>query len=315
MQGGASQSLAESGQEAQLAVEILPGFTQPPEAPRPRAERVEILLDLTTSMSEATAGGPARFEGARDAALRLMEALPEEAAVGVRALGVASGAPCVESTELARAGEPAGSRSRLVAYLRSVQPVSEGSLGTALEALHRELADEAARSRVVLFTDLGAECGGDLCRAGSALVAEGAQLEVVLLSDAVLPECFTRFAPADPPRVAAHGTQPPTASYLVEAHIPGSDLPGKLLARGSADGSLVRVPAVAATVTLEMDPPSIIGPMLLEPGALTRVRVLDFPTLDPQVREWRWDVEPALPEAPPPDSSGAPPPQPEPPPD
>jgi hypothetical protein len=31
--------------------------------------------------------------------------------------------------------------------------------------------------------------------------------------------------------------------------------------------------------------------MLLSPDALTRVRVLDFPTLDPHVREWRWDVE------------------------
>ena len=134
------------------------------------------------------------------------------------------------------------SRSRLVSYLRAIQPASEGSLGAALEALQRELGAEVARSRVVLFTDLGAECGGDLCMAGSTLVAGGAQLELVLLSDAVLPECFTGFAPADPPRVAADVTLPPVPSYRVEAHVLESEQPGPLLARGSADGSPLRAP-------------------------------------------------------------------------
>ncbi|MBW1688396.1 MAG: VWA domain-containing protein [Deltaproteobacteria bacterium] len=299
--------------EAQVAVEILPGFTQLPEAPRPSAERVEILLDLTTSMREATPGGPARFVAAREAAVRLLEALPEETALGLRALGVANGAPCVEPTQIAEAGGSESSRSRLVSYLRAIQPASEGSLGAALEALQRDLGDEVARSRVVLFTDLGAECGGDLCVAGSTLVAAGAQLDLVLLSDAVLPECFARFAPADPPRAAAAVTPPPEPSYRVEAHAPESEHEGKLLARGSADGSPIQVPAGAAVVTLEMDPPSIIGPMLLSPDALTRVRVLDFPTLDPHVREWRWDVEPAVPESTSPSSAGARAPQPEPP--
>jgi hypothetical protein len=158
---------------------------------------------------------------------------------------------------------------------------------------------------VVLFTDLGAECGGDLCGAGSALVAAGAQLDLVLLSDAVLPECFVHFAPADPPRAAVSVTLPPVPTYRVEAHLPGSEQPGELLARGSADGSPTQVPAGAATVTLEMNPPSIIGPMLLSPDALTRVLVLDFPTLDPHVREWGWDVEPEAPDATSPGSSGA----------
>jgi hypothetical protein len=267
-----SELFAPPAPAAQLAVEILPGFRQPPEAPRPYAERVEILLDLTTSMREATPGGPARFAAVREAAVRLLEALPEETAIGLRVLGVANGAPCAEPTQIARAGASEASRSRLVSYVRSIQPASEGSLGAALEALHRDLADEVARSRVVLFTDLGAECG-----------------------DAVLPECFARFAPADPPRAAAPVTLPPVPTFRVEAHAPESEQPGKLLARGSADGSPIRVPAGPATVTLEMDPPSIIGPMLLSPDALTRLRVLDFPTLDPHVREWRWDVEPAEP--------------------
>jgi hypothetical protein len=306
-----SLPFAQTEADAQLAVEILPGFTQPPEAPRPTAPRVEILLDLTTSMREATPGGPTRFAAAREAAVRLLEALPEEAAVGVRALGVASGASCVEPTRIARAGEEDGSRARLVAHLRAIQPESEGSLGAALEALHRELGEEASRSRVVFFTDLGAECGGDLCQAGSALVAAGARLDVVLLSDAVLPECFSYFAPADPPRVAAPAMPTPAPEYLVEAHVSGSELPGRLLARGTADGSPIRVPAGAATLTLEMVPLSIIGPMLLSADALTRVRVLDFPTLDPHVREWRWDVEPPAPVDASSERAGPPAPQPE----
>ena len=250
---------------------------------------------------------------AREAAVRLLEALPEETAFGLRALGVANGAQCVEPTQIAEAGDSAPSRSRLVSYLRAIQPASEGSLGAALEAVQRDLGDEVARSRVVLFTDLGAECGGDLCVAGSTLVAAGAQLDLVLLSDAVLPECFARFSPADPPRAAAAVTPPPVPSYRVEANLPESEQAGKLLARGSADGSPIQVPAGAAVVTIEMDPPSIIGPMLLSPDALTRVRVLDFPSLDPHVREWRWDVEPEVPEGTQPGSAGAQTPEPEPP--
>jgi hypothetical protein len=46
-------------------------------------------------------------------------------------------------------------------------------------------------------------------------------------------------------------------------------------------------------LVMEMKPPSLIGPLLLSPGTLTRVRIVDFPGLDSHVREWRWDIEPA----------------------
>jgi hypothetical protein len=33
------------------------------------------------------------------------------------------------------------------------------------------------------------------------------------------------------------------------------------------------------------------GPVDLAPGTATRLLILDFPTLDPPVREWTWETE------------------------
>jgi hypothetical protein len=50
-------------------------------------------------------------------------------------------------------------------------------------------------------------------------------------------------------------------------------------------------------VVIELDPESRIGPLMLSPEVLTRVRVLDFPTLDPPGREWAWSTGPPEPPA------------------
>jgi len=77
-----------------------------------------------------------------------------------------------------------------------------------------------------------------------------------LLSDAVLPEFFASFAPADPPRAAASVTLPPVPACRVEAHVSGSEQPGKLLARGSADGSPIHVPGSAGAEASQPEPPA-----------------------------------------------------------
>jgi hypothetical protein len=63
-----------------------------------------------------------------------------------------------------------------------------------------------------------------------------------------------------------------------------------VVARGQADGLALRVPPGRAAVVLEIDPAARIGPLSFEPGTLTRLRFLYFPTLDPPVREWRWEI-------------------------
>ncbi|MDJ0848138.1 MAG: hypothetical protein QNK04_07165 [Myxococcota bacterium] len=276
--------------EAQVSVEIWSGFTQRPGAPPPADERIEIVLDTTVSMRATAPGTPARFVGARVAARRLLEGLHEHVSVRLWGLGGVDGeGRCTELELLSRAdGVTPGEAA---ARLDAASSKSEASLAAALDELRGTLGDEVERTRVVLFSDLGAECGGDLCSAASALVETGARLDVVILSDALLPQCFAAFAPGGEPRVARLARPALPAAFRVDRHLTRTGETGPVLGRGRTGGGPVRVAAGSATLQLQMAPESTIGPLMLSPGTRTRVRVLDFPTLDPPVREWRWDVE------------------------
>lgn len=281
-----------AGADAQVSVELWSGIAQAPAAEARGPEPVEILLDMTTSMKTRTRGKPPRYMAAREAAARLLDELPRETRIGVRALGISRGAACVEPTLVAQG--PAGSLGRgLSAHLRALRPRSETSLAGALERVLREAGAPLDRTRVVVFTDLGDECGGDLCAAGAALTAAGARIDFVLLGEARVPECFAEFAPTTPPHAAASSGPAPSPGFRVLREGLAPDAPGAVLARGRANAGAVAVPPGTALVVVEVQPPALIGPMRLEPGSLTRIHVLDFPSLDPPVREWGWESVPS----------------------
>lgn len=278
------------GGAAQLSVKLWSGFSQRPEAPQARLDRVEIVLDSSTSMQAAAPGSPARFVAAHAAAERLLRKLPASTGVGLRVLGADDG-DCTEAHILARSAADA-SPDEVARLLGPLRPRSEGSLAATLGALRDDLGEGAARTRVVLFSDLGAECGGDVCAAASSLVDAGARLDVVLLSGAVVPKCFARFTPSGEARAERLARPPPAPAFRVDTHIARTGETGQVLARGRADGQPIAMASGPVTIALLMEPASMIGPLVLSPGTLTRVRVLDFPTLDPPVREWRWDIIP-----------------------
>jgi hypothetical protein len=288
---------------AQLAVELTQGFAHGPE-PRDAAgpERVEILVDVTSSMRTVTAAGRARMVAARSAALRLVRSLPEQTAIGLHAFGAVAEGECGAAVALARSepGQPRRALERQIGWLTSR---CEGSLAAALEKLRAGLAAEGAtaRSRVVAVTDLD---GGDLdaqevaglCAAVSALVSGEGRLDLVVLSDAPVPECVSG-AVADSAGVARGVGPAPPPRFRVEAHGTRDDAEARVVATGLADGRPTAVPAGAAMLVIELDPPSRIGPLMFSPEVLTRVGVLDFPTLDPRVREWVWTTQPAASDA------------------
>ena len=281
---------------AELAVELWSGFTQPAAQSAEGSERVEILLDLTTSMRATPPRRPPRYAAARSAAVRLLRSLGAERSVGLRALGVTKGEEeCAGVLRLQRSSSP-GDPDVLARQLDSLRPTAEGSLAGALDQIAGELGPGLAGTRVVVFSDLGTECGGDLCAAAGRVASAGARLDLVLFSEAEVPECLAELSPEGEPRLAALAPAALRRSFRVEAHETGSKAVGDVLARGRVDGTPTRVPAGAATVVLEIDPPSVIGPLELEEGTLTRVRVLDFPSLDPPTREWQTEVAPLEPE-------------------
>jgi hypothetical protein len=272
---------------------MLPGFARRPAALPLRRERVELLVDLTVSMRQPSAAGPPRFVAAQRAAARLLLSLPADIALGVRALGVAGGEGCASATPV-MAPRPA-TPVAFAAGLEKLVPLGEGSLAEALDAVRANRVDagDLERTRIVIVSDLGRECGGDLCASAAPLISGGAQIEVVVLGDAAAPKCLADLAPAGPPRLALGPSTPAPPAFRVESHAPRGDAAPALLATGLAGDAPVPVAAGPATVTVEFRHPTVIGPMLLGPATLTRIRVLDFPSLEPSVREWHWESEKA----------------------
>lgn len=288
---------------ARLAVEFTQGFAHGPE-PRDAAgpERVEILLDATSSMRKVTAAGRARLVAAQGAVSRLVRSLPEQTAIRLHAFGAAAEGECGARVAVARS-EPGRSRDTLERLLWWLTPSCESSLAASLEDLRAGLAAEGAGAgaRVLAVTDLeGGDLDqpddADLCMAVSALLSGGGRLDLVVLSDAPVPECVTG-AVAESPGVARGARPPPPPRFWVEAQDAEDDAEARAVATGLADGRPRAVPAGAAMVVIELDPPWRIGPLMLSPEVLTRVRLLDFPTLDPPVREWAWSTQPAAPDA------------------
>lgn len=269
---------------ARLEVEVLHGFSVPP-ARGSRVERVEILLDVSASLRGPA---PAPYAVAKAGALRLLEQLPASTPVELAILG-SSGPACGRSVR-AGASEDGPSREALRARVAAAEPVGEGSLAEALASLRRDGEAGGAR-RVVVFSDLGEECGGDLCQAIEGLLATGARLELVVVGEAPVPACAERLAQAVAPSEASPaGVAPEAPGLRVEAQ--HASRGRVVLAEGRADGRALELAAGIATLVVELDPPARIGPLLLSPGALTRVRILEFPYLEGRVREWRWDTLP-----------------------
>jgi hypothetical protein len=281
--------LSERPLEARLSVELIQGFTGRPGPTPAGAERVEILIDVTSSMEAATEPGPGRHVAARAAAVRLVTALPRNSSIGLHALGVAGGDECNPAFRTGHSG--AGEeRGDLVRRIEELRPAGEASLAQAVEGLRVYLAatETLARSRVVILSDFGEECGGDLCEELAPMIAGGARVEFVVFGEASVPVCIEDFEIAGEWRIDAEA---PVVHFRVEAVADSADGVPPATAVGLVGGEPVAIAAGASRVFVDFDPPMEFGPVDLAPGTATRLRILDFPTLDPPVREWTWETE------------------------
>jgi hypothetical protein len=207
--------------------------------------------------------------------------LPDTTPLRVHALGLTPGRAC-EATRRLDPPPRVRSHAALARQIDSLAPAGEGSLAVALAELRGVLAGdgESRRSRVVVFSDLGAECGGDLCMAAELLLDAGAQLDFVVIGEAPTPACLGALVLADR---GPHAPVIEPPDYRIVAHDPSAEREAFVLAEGRADGTRQRVPAGAAMIELGFDPPARIGPLVLSPNAWTRVRVVEFPSLDPPI--------------------------------
>lgn len=257
-----------------IEVEVLPGGVRAPAADPGRPRPLVVVLDATRSMAGGEPGRPTPFDVAREAARAVVAAAAGGVPLDVRLLGGSGAGTCGPASRLE------GSEG-----LAALAPGGEASLAVALGGIAREAqaAPLDPAPRIVVLSDLGGECGGDLCEAAARVVEAGAELAVIAVGDRPPPACL-RSIDVDPARAPEWAIPPdPRGADFVALDVSS----GVILARGSVGGGPVPVPPRAVLLRLDLDPPLRLGPVLVEPGTLTRVRILDFPRADPPVREWQ----------------------------
>lgn len=292
--------------QASVSVDVYGGIggPNPPGPPIPR--RVHLVVDVTPSMLRPGRDGSQPLAAARGEAAQLLYSLREGTEIAISAIGQTEaqrgqlqrgearrGADgetevCVSPESVVAPVVPER-QEPLVQRIQDLPPLSEGSLPAAIDAARRELVRDgaAARTRVVVFTDLDGSCGGDLCRAAERLVDSGAWLEIVPLGDAAPPACLADLRPSIAhPTAGRAGLRWRPPAFRVERARSGS-LGPRLLGVGHAGEGPVPVPPGLVTVVLDLDPPEEIGPFRLAPGEFARVRLLNAFDAALPTRIWR----------------------------
>ncbi len=280
---------------ARVSVRVEGGVGEPPWPPE-AASPVHVVVDLTPSVGEASPADTSPEAAVRQLAARTLRGLTADRPTTLHLLGIATGASCTPAIPL---GTPRDAKSpqALAALAEDLQAVSESSLGEALQAVALDLRRNVGGpgGRVIVISDFSTECGGDPCAAGQALADLGAEIDWVVVGARPVPSCLAAIGD-DPPQVLLSAARPVEhmVRYRVERGVrrapegPGAGGQGVeeqvTIARGRG-GETVTVPSGEATVVVDLQPPVVVGPLALQPGVETRIRVLDDPVADPPVRE------------------------------
>jgi hypothetical protein len=274
---------------AWLEVDVARGLSAGSETAAP--VRVEVVLDATPSMAVAARGRSSDLDAARAGAAQLLRALPPDVPATLVAFGVSG--PACEAPPLVL-GPESGRPAVLALRAEEMSPAAEASLASTLDSVAIALAEGkvAERTRVVVFTDLASQCGGDPCAAGEKLLATGATLDLVVLGEAQVPACLrSPVLPGGLPASVSRRTDADPVSFRLGAAPAG---PARAPADGVAGERAMPVDPGPAMVELALTPPLDV-PVVLSPATLLRLRVIDFPGASPPLRNWL--VETAAPPA------------------
>ena len=258
-----------------------------------KAARVEVVMDVTPSMAATTSGGSSSLEAARAGAAQLLRSIPFDVPATLVAFG--STGPACDAPPLVL-GPEAGRPPVLALQAEQLTPATEASLASTLDSVVAALAAEKASEhpRVVVFTSLAPQCGGDLCAAAEKLLASGATLDLVVLGERLVPACLRSFVVrGGPPPSVERRTDPEPVSYRLVAAPAG---PVRDPLEGTAGERPVPVDAGPGVVELALTPPLDV-PVVLSAGTLLRLRVIDFPAASPPVRDWLVETAAPPPEA------------------
>lgn len=167
------------------------GFLAAPLAAQTTANSsVALIIDASGSMKAALPGGQSRIDAAKDAVTKLVDGLPGEMRLALRAYGHQSptSAKNCKDTQLLTSFTPvSGNREEVKNLARGLKAQGYTPISLVLEQAAGDLKSEkATTARVVILVSDGKEtCAGDPCAVAKALAAADAGLVVHTIGFAV----------------------------------------------------------------------------------------------------------------------------------
>lgn len=274
---------AETAPPAPGRIEVRSAPTAPGSAPvpAPSGRAIELILDASGSMLQRIEGRR-KIEIARSTLAGLVEeVIPAGTPLALRVFGTGGRGSC--EGELALPLAPLAPKAAQAAIARI--HALDGAR-TAIAASLREVpqdmpaAGAAAGRLVVLVTDGEETCGGDPQAEIAALRAAGLDVRLNIvgfdLGDAGLKQQFAAWAQAGGGDFLDARDAPSLRAALSAALSPGyriSDAEGRQVAAGTVGGAARDLPAGRYRIEIDSQPPRILDPVDIQPGALTTIDV------------------------------------------
>jgi len=175
---------------AGLATGLLGLTTGPAAAQETPSGQLEIVLDSSGSMAAPDPGGGIKIDAARSALADVVDALPEEVTLGVRAYGGRfedQTRGCTDTRLVVPMGplDRAGSKAAFAGF----QPLGYTPIALSLEQAAADFTSEGPRT-IVLVSDGEETCGGNPCEVARTLAGSGVDLRVDTVGYA--PDAATR---------------------------------------------------------------------------------------------------------------------------
>jgi Ca-activated chloride channel family protein len=146
------------------------------------APKVDLILDVSGSMSTTDINGQSRISVAQRSIDEVIDALPPEAQFGIRTLGATY--PVSDKTDGCKDTKvlfPVGKTDKVEAKtaVATLRPTGWTPIGLALQGAAQDLGNDQATHRVVLITDGEDDCAPpDPCDVARQLAAQGTHLVV-----------------------------------------------------------------------------------------------------------------------------------------
>lgn len=130
-----------------------------------------LILDCSGSMNDMLVDGGSKWQAARQAALQLIESIPEGRHLSVIVYGTDLARKC-HSVDLVRALSPlaAGDKDELASYVGRLKAVGHTPIANSLELAGTQLESASGMSSIVLITDGMESCHGDPAEVAGKLV-------------------------------------------------------------------------------------------------------------------------------------------------